>query len=83
MASEGVPFLLFQSSEFSEDPPFAQGGLGGLRNSKRAYLMRRLFQFSNLVWRIDLEEEELKLILEKGPTEKFQIADRRLQIEKT
>jgi len=83
IASERVPFLLFQSSEFSESPPFAKGGLGELRNSKRAYLMRRLFQFSNLVWRIDLEEEELKLTLEKRPAEKFQIADRRLQIEKT
>jgi len=83
IASERVPFLLFQSSEFSESPPFAKGGLGELRNSKRAYLMKRLFQFSNLVWRIDLEEEELKLTLEKRPAEKFQIADRRLQIEKT
>jgi hypothetical protein len=81
-ASEGVPFLLFQSSEFSENPPFAKG-LGGLKDSKRPYLMKRLIQFSNLVWRIDLEEEELKLILEKRPAEKFQIADRRLQIEKT
>jgi hypothetical protein len=62
MASEGVPFLLFQSSGFSENPPFAKGGLGG---SKRAYLMRRLFQFSNLVWRISLEDQELKFILEK------------------
>ena len=82
MASEGVPFLLFQSSEFSGNPPFAKG-LGGLKDSKRAYLMKRLFQFSNLVWRITLEEEELKLTLEKRPAEKFQIADRRLQIEKT
>jgi len=66
MASEGVPFLLFQSSGFSENPPFAKGGLGELRNSKRAYLMRRLFQFSNLVWRISLDEEEPRMILEKG-----------------
>jgi hypothetical protein len=79
MASNEIPFLLFQSSRFSENPPFAKRGLGRLRNSKSTYLMGRLFQFSNLVWRISLEEEELKLILEKGPTEKLQIADRRLR----
>jgi hypothetical protein len=61
MASKGVPFLLFQSSGFSD--------------SKRAYLMRRLFQFSNLVWKISLEDQEPKVILEK------EIADGRLQIE--
>ncbi len=61
MASRGIPFLLFQSSEFSD--------------LKRAYLMRRLFQFSNLVWKISLEDQELKVILEK------EIANGRLQIE--
>jgi hypothetical protein len=64
MASEGVPFLLFQSSGFSD--------------SKRAYLMRRLFQFSNEVWRVDLDGEGPKMILEKGATE-LQIANRRLK----
>ena len=43
MASKGVPFLLFQPSGFSD--------------LKRAYLMRRLFQFSNEVWRVDLDGE--------------------------
>ena len=80
MASKGVPFLLFQSNPH---PPLRKGEEGRSMSLKRAYLMKRLFQFSNLVWRMDLEEEELKLILEKRPTEKFQIADRRLQIEKT
>ncbi len=65
MASKKIPFLLFQSSGFSENPSFAKGGSGGLRNSKRAYLTRRLFQFSNLVWRISLEDEEPRMILEK------------------
>jgi len=86
MASRGVPFLLFQSSGFSENPPFAKGGrrrpeadygagrLGGSRNSKRAYLVRRLFQFCNEAWRIDLDKEGPKMILEKGIT-KLQIAD--------
>ncbi len=92
MASRGVPFLLFQSSVFSENSPhppsvssrtdFPKGRMGGLRNSKRAYLMRRLFQFSNLVWKISLEDDEPKVILEKGVTT-LQIADRKSQIEKS
>ncbi len=72
MASKEIPFLLFQSYGFSESPLFAKGGLGGLGNSKRAYFMRRLFQFSNLVWRISLDEE-LQIVLEKEPTEKYQM----------
>jgi len=82
LASKGVPFLLFQSWGFSENipfPSFAKGGLGGLRNSKRAYLMRRLFQFSNLVWRINLDEEP-QIVLEKGLIEKYQISSTKSQI---
>jgi len=51
MAVEGVPFFLFQSSVAP--------------SSKRASLMRRLSDFSDLVWRISLEDEEPKMILEK------------------
>jgi len=68
MALRGVPFLLFQSNDFSENPPvppFAKGGIGGLRNSKRVYLTRRLFQLSNLVWRIDLTEQGANVVSEK------------------
>jgi hypothetical protein len=54
MASRGVPFLLFQPSGFSD--------------SKRVYLLRRLFQFSNLVWKISLEGQESKIVLEKELT---------------
>ena len=54
MAMEGIPFLLFQSSGFSD--------------SKRTYLTRRLFQFSNLTWRISLEDEGPRVILEKELT---------------
>lgn len=71
-ASKGVPFLLFQSSGFSGNPPFAKGKLGGLRDSKGVSLMRRLFQFSNLVWRISLDEE-LQIVLEKELTERYQM----------
>lgn len=52
MAGEGVPFFLFQS-------PVSPG-------SKRASLMKRLFQLSDRVWRIFLEDEGPKMILEKN-----------------
>jgi hypothetical protein len=71
-----VSFFLFQPN-----PPFTRvgmgrndcrtdirnrGGAGGGMNSKRAFLERRLFQISTLVWRIHWEEEGAKLILEKS-----------------
>jgi hypothetical protein len=48
--------------------PFTKGGVGGLKDLKRAYLMKRLFQFSNLVWKISLEGQESKIVLEKELT---------------
>jgi hypothetical protein len=51
MAKEGVPFFFFQPSSPS---------------ASRAYLARRLFQISDLVWKISLENEGPKLILEKS-----------------
>jgi hypothetical protein len=77
IASGGVPFLLFQSNPPS--PPLRKGGWGGFMSSKRAYLMRRLFQFSNLVWRISLDEEP-QIVLEKGLIEKYQIPSTKSQI---
>ena len=50
---EGVSFLLFQ--------PFLHS------HSKRADLMRKLFQFSNLIWRVHLDDEGPKVMLEKAP----------------
>ena len=70
MASGGVPFLLFQSHP--PLPPLRKGGEGGWMSSKRAYLMRRLFQFSNLIWRISLDEEP-QIVLEKGQIEENQL----------
>jgi hypothetical protein len=64
MASRGIPFLLFQSHPPS--PSLRKGKERGFMSSKRAYLMRRLFQLSNLVWRISLEDVGPKMILEKG-----------------
>jgi hypothetical protein len=54
MALGGVPFFLFQSNGFS--------------GSKRNYLTRRLFQFSDEVWRIDLDDQGPKMVSEKGLT---------------
>jgi len=74
MASGGTPFFLFQPV-LSGSPPFAKGGyrqgydirrVKGCVGSKRPYLMKRLFQFSNLIWKIRMNEEEPKMILEKG-----------------
>ena len=70
MAMDSVSFFLFQPS-----PPFTKvgttrnrGGAGGFLNSKRAFLERRLFQISTVVWRIYWEEEGVKLVLEKSPS---------------
>jgi hypothetical protein len=69
MAEEGIPFFLFQS--------FANlMGRGGSGVSKRACLMKRLLQFSTMVWKISLEDEGPKVILEKG----FRIGDWRLEM---
>jgi len=83
MAMEGIPFFLFQPS-VSQNPPFStclptgpepcwyragrKGGTGRLMDSRRTYLTRRLFQFSDLIWRISLDDEGPRLILEKGQT---------------
>lgn len=62
MAAAGISFFLFQSSiPSSPRPPFPKGGF-----SKRAYLMRRLAQFSDLIWKISLGDQGPKMILEKG-----------------
>lgn len=42
------------------------GRLERLTEPRRTYLTRRLFQFSSLVWRISLDDEEPRLVLEKG-----------------
>ncbi len=66
MAAEGVPFFLFQSPAFSD--------------SKRAYLMTRLSQFSDWVWRINLDDQEIKMVLEKGLIKHPWIRDLDLQM---
>ena len=76
MAMDKVSFFLFQPN-----PPFTKvgtsrndcrtdtrnrGGAGGFSNSKRAFLEKRLFQISDRVWRISLDDEGPKMILEKS-----------------
>jgi hypothetical protein len=65
LAEEGIPFFLFQSLIPS--------------HSKRAYLIKRLFQFAHLVLRISVDDEGPRVTLEKGPTG-FQIPDLGLRI---
>ncbi len=66
MVLRGVPFFLFQPSGSSVNTPFREGRVWRLRESKRAYLIRRLFEFSHLVCRLSLEDQEPKVVLEKG-----------------
>ncbi len=56
---EGNPLFMFQ-------PHCVHWGRGRTISSKRPYLVRRLFQFSDLVWKISLEDQGFKMILEKG-----------------
>jgi hypothetical protein len=67
MAIDRVSFFLFQPNPPSTKVDTAQNrwGAGGFVNSKRAFLERRLFQISDRVWRISLDDEGPKLILEK------------------
>jgi hypothetical protein len=67
LAEEGVPFFLFQSLLPSR--------------SKRAYLMKRLFQFAHLVLRINVDDEGPKVTLEKGPNLNI-IENSKMQSEK-
>jgi hypothetical protein len=68
MAIEGVPFFLFQSSSFPNSPFVAKGRLRGLTESRRAYLMRSLLQFSDTVWKICLDDKEPRVVMEKSPS---------------
>jgi hypothetical protein len=82
IAAEGTPFLLFQPNP--PHPPFGKVGMGGLKDSKRMYLMKRLFQFSDLVWRICMEDQEPKVVLEKKIADgRWLMADRKNQITST
>ncbi len=49
-------------------PDYGAGRSVGLMDSKRVYLTRKLFQFSDLVWRIDLDDEGPRFVLEKEIT---------------
>lgn len=69
MAMEGVSFFLFQPWIFSDNPPtppLVKRGKGGLMESRRAYLTRRVFQISDTVWKICLDDQGPKMILEKS-----------------
>jgi hypothetical protein len=65
------PSLLRRSSASCEGRDYGAGRVGGLMDSKRAYLMRKLFQFSNWVWEVSLDDEGPKVVLKKGLIENF------------
>jgi hypothetical protein len=82
MAMDRVSFFLFQPN-----PPVAKvgmtrnrGGARGLVDSKRAFFARRLFQISTLVWRISLDDEGPKMIVEKDLTENYETKGLRLRL---
>jgi hypothetical protein len=81
IAMEGIPFFLFQpSAVFENNPPTPPLVKGRLMDSKRAYLTRRLFEFSNLVWRISLDDQGPTGVLEKSLTENHGMKDLRLRL---
>ena len=87
MAMEGVTFFFFHPNSpsfpsVSSRTDFARGGLGGFVDSRRTFLTRRLFQISDMVWKVCLDDEGPKMILEKSLTEnnRWQIANGRRQI---
>ncbi len=66
MAMGGIPFFLFQPSVQSD--------------SRRAYLTKKLSHFSDLVWRVNLDDQGTKMVLEKGLIKHSGIRDLDLQI---
>jgi hypothetical protein len=87
MAMEGVTFFFFHPNSpsfpsVSSRTDFAKGGLGGFVDSRRTFLTRRLFQISDMVWKVCLDDEGPKMILEKSLTEnnRGQIANGKWQI---
>jgi hypothetical protein len=82
MAMEGITFFFFQPNSpsfpsVSSRTDFAKGRLEGSVDSRRTFLTRRLFQISDMVWKVCLDDEGPKMILEKELTK---IADCRLRI---
>jgi len=57
MALRGIPFFLFQPSVPSD--------------SRRAYLTKRLSHFSDLVWRVELDDQGARVVSEKIPKNFF------------
>lgn len=62
---QGVSFFIFQPSIFFNFS-FRKGGMGRGAESRERRLLKRLFQFSDLVWKISLEGEKLRVALVKG-----------------
>ncbi len=81
MAVDKVSFFFFQPDPSSMKVGTSRnhGRSGGFVNSRKVFLERGLFQISDRVWRISLDDEEPKMILEKGLTENHETKDVRLR----
>jgi len=64
LSLKGIPLLLFQSSLFP--------------SVRREYLMKKLFSFSDGVWKVTLESEGLKWVLQKKRARSLETAKPRL-----
>lgn len=65
LGRRGVSFFLFQPS-VSFNFSFCKGRAGRGVESRERFLTKRLLQFSDLVWKISLEDQELRVALVKG-----------------
>lgn len=62
---EGISFFLFQSSVYF-NLSFPKGRVRREVESRERSLMKRLLQFSDLAWKVAVEDQELRMALVKG-----------------
>ncbi|MGQ9509635.1 MAG: hypothetical protein ACUVTN_09595 [Thermodesulfobacteriota bacterium] len=80
MAGAGASFFIFQHSIGSHFP-FRKGGRERGGESRKNFLTKRLFQFSDLVWKIYLEGQKPRVVLIKGIDFKHTLENSQLQKE--
>jgi hypothetical protein len=77
LSAQGTPFFLFQPQDLYSYHPSSKGK--EFFDLKRSYLAKRLSQFSDLIWKVDWDDEGPKMNLEKSPTA-LQATENRPQI---
>lgn len=65
LGRKGVSFFLFQPS-LAFNFSFPKGRTGRGVESRERRLLKRLFQFSDVVWKMSLEDQQLRMTLVKG-----------------